>query len=85
MIRTQIYIDESLHRDLIGLAKQANEPMAQIARDILREGVKKRKKIDYSGKTVMRKLLEMKITGGDDPYLSENIDHYLYGAPKKRV
>jgi hypothetical protein len=31
-------------------------------------------------------LLALANIGGisDDPYLSENIDHYLYGAPKRR-
>jgi hypothetical protein len=49
----------------------------------LKEGIKKRKTVDISG---VNTLLALANIGGksDDPYLSENIDHYLYGAPKRR-
>ncbi|HSW96250.1 MAG TPA: hypothetical protein VLF89_00335 [Candidatus Saccharimonadales bacterium] len=82
MVRTQIYIEETLHKDLVTLASQEGEPMAKIARDLLREGIKKRK-TNASG---IKTLLALADIGGksDDPHLSENIDHYLYGAPKKK-
>jgi len=83
MIRTQIYIDEQTHRELLRLAAATKEPMAKIARDMLREGVKKHKDVDTSGIKVLQAIAKMGITGGDDPNLSENIDHYLYGAPKR--
>lgn len=38
--------------------------------------------IDRSGKQVLRNLLKLNLTGGPKD-LSTNIDHYLYGAPKK--
>lgn len=81
MIRTQIYIDKELHRELLLLAKEQKEPMAKIAREMLRDGVKKRT-IDRSGKKALRALLTMRATSGPKD-LSRNIDHYLYGAPKK--
>lgn len=84
MQRTQIYLDDQLRRDLQSLAKREDKSMAEIARGILREGVAKKKKIDTSGVAVLQKLVDMKITGGDDPNLSSNIDHYLYGAPKRK-
>lgn len=82
MIRTQIYLDEDIHKDLNILAKQQKESMAKIVRDILKEGVRKKRRLDRSGKEVLKKLLEMKISGGPSD-LSENLDHYLYGSSKK--
>ena len=84
MIRTQVYLDDQIHKDLIQLAQQENKSMAEVTRDILKEGITKKKTIDTSGKTTLQKLFAIQATGGDDPSLSENIDHYLYGAPKKR-
>ena len=82
MIRTQIYLDEHVHKDLVILAKQQKESMAKIARDILKEGIAKKRRIDTSGKEVLKKLLAMKVSGGPSD-LSENLDHYLYGGSKK--
>lgn len=82
MIRTQIYLDEDIHKDLTTLAKQAKEPMAKIARELLKDGIQKRKMLDRSGKEVLRKLLAVKAKGGPSD-LSDNLDHYLYGRPKK--
>lgn len=82
MIRTQIYLDNDIHRDLTVLAKHEKESMAKIARDILREGLAKRKRIDKSGKEVLKKLLSIQATGGPLD-LSANIDYYLYSGPKK--
>lgn len=84
MQRTQIYLDDQLRRDLQSLAKREEKSMAEIARGILREGVKKEKNTQNAGIAVLHAIADMKITGGDDPYLSSNIDHYLYGAPKKK-
>lgn len=83
MIRTQVYLENQTHKDLHRLAKLENSSMAEIARDILKEGIRKRKATDASG---LKTLLALASIGGvsDDPYLSENIDHYLYGAPKKK-
>ncbi len=82
MIRTQIYLDEDIHKDLTFLARREKESMAKLARDILKEGIQRRKKLDKSGKEVLKKLLAMKIKGGPSD-LSSNLDHYLYGGPKK--
>lgn len=83
MIRTQMYVDVETHRDLIQIAKAEDKSMAEVAREMLKEGVEKRKKVDTSG--IQTLLAISKINGeSDDPYLSENIDHYLYGAPKRK-
>ena len=83
MIRTQVYIEEKTHKDLVRLAEREKKSMAEVTRDIRKEGIKKRKTVDMSG---VNTLLALANIGGksDDPYLSENIDHYLYGAPKRR-
>ncbi|HVF69799.1 MAG TPA: hypothetical protein VNA13_04535 [Xanthomonadales bacterium] len=83
MQRTQMYLDESLRRDLISLAKREKKSMAELARDILKEGVKKKKNVDTSGMAVMLSLLEIKAKGGPRD-LAKNLDHYLYGGPKKK-
>lgn len=81
MIRTQIYLDEDTHKDLNILARQEKESMAKIARDLLKEGLQKRKSTDSSGNQVLKNLLAIKITGGPTD-LSQNLDHYLYGKAK---
>lgn len=83
MIRTQLYLEEQIHKDLLHLARREEKSVAEVTRDILREGIKKRKTVDTSG---IKTLLALTKIGAksDDPYLSENIDHYLYGAPKRK-
>lgn len=81
MIRTQIYIDEDLHKELLLLAKEQNESMAKIARDMLHDGVKSRN-IDKSGKSNLLVIANMHLNGGDIS-LSKNIDFYLYGSSQK--
>jgi hypothetical protein len=83
MIRTQVYLEDQIHKDLIHLAQQENKSMAEVTRDILKEGIAKRKTTDTSGRKALLALAKIGATT-DDPYLSENIDHYLYGGPKRR-
>lgn len=83
MIRTQIYIPEAIHSQLLQLAKAKSSSMAEITREFIETGLKKSQNIDRSGKTVMRKLLNLRLTGGPKD-LSTNLDHYLYGGPKKK-
>lgn len=78
-----MYLDQSLRRDLIALAKREKKSMAEVARVILKEGVERKKKIDTSGISVMEKLMNLNLKGGPRD-LSKNIDHYLYGGPKKK-
>lgn len=84
MIRTQMYLDEDIHKNLVSLAMQKKISMAKLARDILKEGILKKKTRDISGKGVLRKLLTIKATGGPID-LSQNLDHYLYGSVKKHA
>ena len=77
-----MYLEEQIHKDLTVLAKQEKKSMADVTREILKEGIKKRKATETSGKQVLQKLLNMRVTGGP-PDLSLNHDSYLYGGKKK--
>lgn len=81
MIRTQIYIPEDTHRKLRRLAEQKAQPMAEIVRDFIKEGLQKAQTSDNSGKKNLLSIAQMRLKGGDIN-LSQNIDHFLYGAPK---
>lgn len=84
MKRTQIYLPEQDHKELTAIAKKKKQPMVEVIRVYIKAGLKEEKSIDRSGKEVMRKLLNIKATGGPRD-LSTNIDHYLYGGPKKKI
>jgi plasmid stability protein len=84
MIRTQLYISEEAHRNLRMLAEASGESMAKIVRDILEERLEHREENDYSGKQAVRSLLKLQFRGGPKD-LSANLDHYLYGAPKREI
>ncbi len=81
MIRTQIYIPETLHHKLQRLAEEKRQPLAAIVRQFLEDGVQKTRE-DVSGKTTIKNLLKLQATGGPRD-LSTNLDHYLYGGPKQ--
>jgi len=83
MIRTQMYLDDETHKDLTQLAEQQNRSMAKVARDILKADIQKIKAVDTSGKNTLVAIANIGVTA-DDPFLSENIDHYLYGSRKQR-
>jgi hypothetical protein len=84
MIRTQMYLDSQTHKDLVRLAELQNRSMAKVARDILKAGIQHIKTADTSGSRAMRIIANIGAKA-DDPFLSENIDHYLYGGPKQRT
>jgi hypothetical protein len=82
MIRTQIYIPEILHLRLTRLAQERREPIAKIVRIFIEDGLQKTTAIDQSGKTALKNLFSLGFKGGPSD-LSTNLDHYLYGGPKK--
>ncbi len=84
MIRTQVYFDESIHKKLLKLAKLHKKTMAQIVRESVDEKVKHLEEKDTSGISFIQSLIDNAVTGGSRD-LSINIDHYLYGAPKKKL
>ncbi len=84
MIRTQLYLPKEEHRELIQVAKQKKQPMAEVIRTFIKRGLKLEKSIDRTGREAMRALANLKLKGGPAD-LSQNLDHYLYGASKKDI
>jgi len=81
MVRTQIYIPEDEHNDLMIVANQKKQPMAAVIRFFIKKGLREEKDIDKSGKSALKKLLAIRTTKGPAD-LSANLDHYLYGIEK---
>lgn len=76
MIRTQIYIPETIHQETKLLAKRKKEPMAELLRRFIIKGVKEEKR-KIKPKS-LDSLINLKITGGPKN-LSRDMDKYLYG------
>lgn len=82
MKRTQIYLHEDQHKTLMTLVKQRKKPMGELIRLFIKEGLKKEDRSSDAGIRALEKLMKIKATEGPID-LSRNIDHYLYGFPKK--
>ena len=82
MIRTQIYIPKETHNQLSRLARSKQEPMAKVVRQFLVEGLKRAQVQDLSGKQALHRISSLRLQGGPKD-LSRNLNHYLYGSPKK--
>lgn len=87
MLRTQVYLPEELDQDLKLLAKKEEKAVAELIRELLREGLaRKKRKRKNAGDT----LLDIAKLAGKGPRdLSTNLFDYLYGeksdyARKKR-
>ena len=78
MVRTQIYIPENIHQQLMSAAQKNGASMAQLVRDFIEAGLKKNKTADQSGKAAVERLLRMSAKGASKN-LSTNLDQYLYG------
>lgn len=80
MIRTQVYLPKDLYHHIDQVAKREKKAKAQVIRDTLEEGLKRRQKTQSNaGEALLRiaKLGEkLKVKGPKD--LSKNIDKYLY-------
>lgn len=74
MIRTQIYIPETLHSQVKLLASKQKKPLAEILRDFIKQGMVKKQN---TGAKSLQALTKLKITGGPKD-LSKNLDKYLY-------
>lgn len=67
-----------MYHNLSRLAKRHNESMAQIARELIAEGLKNKQARDTSGKTMLRRILKIQASGGPED-LSTNMNAYVYG------
>ena len=79
MMRTQIYLPEDLHRELMLLAKQEKKSLS----DLIREGAKKVVKEKEKVSTFWLKGITGIVKKGPKS-LSKKIDQTLYSAPYKK-
>ena len=77
MVRTQIYLPETVHKRLTSMAKQRKLSMGHLIRAFIEGSLSKEQSQYISSQKAMRKLFEMNITGGPKD-LSKNLDSYLY-------
>lgn len=76
MIRTQIYLPKDLYQEVKLVAKKESKKSAQMVRELLSEGLIKRRKKGTIGEAFLD-LASVAVKGGP-PDLSKNHDKYLY-------
>ena len=76
MLRTQIYLPEDLLLELKFLSQKEDKPTAKVIREILNDGVRRKKKKKNAGTTLIE-LSKLAAHGPGD--LSTNLFDYLYG------
>ena len=76
MIRTQIYIPETLHERAKGVARNKKKSVANLYREFIADGLKKTTKTGD-----LTSLVKLRLKGGPKN-LSRDIDKYLYGGKK---
>lgn len=92
--RTQLMLDEQTKNDLLYLSMATNRSMSSLVREFVVEKIKiekkkasKVKRPQANGVEILLKMAEsaekLGLSGPSD--LSINHDHYLYGAPKKKI
>lgn len=75
MVRTQIYLPQSMYQQLVAWARQQDLPMAEIIRMLVAKGLKERpQKTGHN----LADLAKLNLTGGPKD-LSAKMDDYLYG------
>lgn len=77
MIRTQIYIPETLHERAKSVARNRKQSLANLYRGFITNGLQASK--NRSGDLTV--LAKLKIKGGPKN-LSRDIDKYIYGGKK---
>ncbi len=77
MIRTQVYLPRDLYQEVKLVAEKEDKKSAQILRELLQEGLIRRKKKGTIGEALLD-LASVAVKGGP-PDLSTNHDKYLYG------
>lgn len=74
MIRTQIYIPETIHQAAKLLARRKNKSLAEVIREFIMRGIKQE---NIQDKKSLDTLTKLNITGGPKD-LSSKMDKYLY-------
>ncbi|OGY26603.1 MAG: hypothetical protein A2Z24_02170 [Candidatus Woykebacteria bacterium RBG_16_44_10] len=76
MKRKQIYLTETLEREINSLSKKEDKPKAEVIRELLNVGLEKKKPKEPPGAVLLR--IGAKATPGPGD-LSTNLSRYLYG------
>ena len=85
MHRTQLLLPQDLHRRAAQAAKARRMSLGNLVREVLREYLARSGDVQPSTEAVDEVLLGEPFDDPDpDPDLSANVDHYLYGAPRRR-
>lgn len=74
MIRTQVYLPKELYQSINLLAEKENRATAELIRELLIEGLKKKQ--DMGASTLLK--IAHKASKGAPVDLSSKIDEYLY-------
>lgn len=83
MARLQLYIPAKLHHQPRQISQDKGQPMAHVTRTFLQEGIERAQETDYTSIRTLEAIANLGISGGPKD-LSVNLDHYLYGRPKKK-
>lgn len=83
MHRTQLLLPQDLHRRATQAAKARRVSLGNIVREALREYLARSGDVQPSDEAIEHVLLSEPFDD-PDPDLSTNVDHYLYGAPRRR-
>lgn len=76
MLRTQIYLPQETHQELMLWSRKMDLPMAEIVRKFINAGLNKKEEFLEKGNDLLA-LTKLKIKGGPKN-LSEKLDFYLY-------
>lgn len=80
MKRTQIYLPENMHKELLRRARAERTSVSELIRKSVEKSVKKNMK---PKKNFFKMLDELRFKGKGPKDLSEKIDYYLYEEPYK--
>jgi hypothetical protein len=84
MHRTQLLLPSDLHRRATHLAKARRISLGNLVREALGEYLARVGGVQPSSEAIDEVLLARPFEDPDpDPELSTNVDHYLYGAPRR--
>ena len=84
MHRTQLLLPRELHRQAAEAARARRMSLANLVREALKEYLARTGGVEPSAEAVDEILLGEPFEDPEpDPRLSMDVDHYLYGAPRR--
>lgn len=90
MIKTQVYLTENDYEELRNTAFETRLTMSEVVRRLIRrelptKATMPKKKPKNAGETLLALAQKARKEGWSGPKdLATNVDHYLYGTPKKK-